>query len=47
MSDIAYLYAFIDSGNQPAKQATVEIFGKGISGIVGLWMKTLLMMKRQ
>lgn len=47
MPDITYLYAFIDSGNQPAEQATVEIFGKGISGIVGLWVKTLLMVKRQ
>lgn len=33
-----YFYASVDSGNQPAEQATVEVFGKGISGIVGLQM---------
>lgn len=31
-----YLNAFIDAVNQPAEESAVEIFGEGISGIVGL-----------
>ena len=33
---ITHFNAFVDPGNQPAKQTTVEIFGKCVSGIVGL-----------
>lgn len=31
-----YLDAFIDPGDQPAEQTAVEVFGQGITGIVGL-----------
>lgn len=37
---MTYFDAFIDSGHQPAKQTTVKIFGKGISGIVSLQINT-------
>lgn len=33
---MTHFNAFVDPGNQPAKQATVEIFGKCVSGVVGL-----------
>lgn len=32
----AHFNAFVDPGNQPAKQTTVEVFGKCVSGVVGL-----------
>lgn len=33
---ITHFNAFVDPGNQPTKQTSVEIFGKCISGVVGL-----------
>lgn len=42
----SYFYAFVDPSNEPAKQAAVEIFGKGISSIVGLQKKTTTTTKR-
>lgn len=35
---MTYFDAFIDPHDQPAKETTVEIFGKGITGIVSLKM---------
>lgn len=32
----SYFYASIDPGDQPAEKATVEVFGEGVSGVVGL-----------
>lgn len=39
---ITHFNAFVDPGNQPAKQTTVEIFGKCISGVVGLWTNAFM-----
>lgn len=43
---ITHFNAFVDPGNQPAKQAAVEIFGKCVSGVVGLQTNASRRIKR-